>query len=588
MPAKLINGKLMAHTMKRYWPLWTAFFAAWALGLLMPLMLLAPQASYIAGANVAQTMSIGWMFEYGAALAGVTVVSLVAALLVFEHLFNKRAAIFYGAAPVSRTSLFLTPFAAGLGAMVGVELLVFVLLGLLSLAYPVITLGEIATWLELTVGFTLVTYATAVLCVSLSGTRAMAVILYALAMGLGPTLVAVLVSIANTLFWGATLPLDTAFAWLSPVAGLAAYVLPTQMPMASGCHLALAGYAVVALLVAFGCLKLHDVRNLEVAGSQLAVPKAAPVLKLLLAAFVVAIFGVVALMSSVISAQGQMGTANVVVLTVIMVIGSVVGGFFAQGVVTRSTRSLRGGWKYAAVMSALCVAFVAGCAFDVMGVQGYVPKADQIESVVLDGDAALTSPDAVQQVTELHERILMLGPVEQQVQGIADEDLYSAPCDMTITYKMKDGSTVSRCYGYNAVLPANDPVAAEIESLRKTYAKLACSQEARESKMAPFLNAERGTVTVYVSSNGIEGGLLDSKTSDTFVQALAKDVREHGAYLGGSYWQEQCVTPDSDSLTTLVELNLFDGDKSSTVCLNPKTTPNAISCLESHFGTKLK
>ena len=582
MLANLIHPKLMVHQIKRFWPLWLAFFAAWTLGLLLPLAIFGPEIAVSRDQleSVRGAMDTGWTVEYFAALVGTAAAGLVAVLMVFDQLFAKPPAVFFGSIPVPRKALFFTQFLAGLLPLLGVELVVFAVLACMSAAFPAVEFSRCATWLELAVVFTLVSYATATLCAVLSGTRSMAVLLFALATGLGTAMECLLRAIADSLIWGAQLPIEASLAWLSPISGLVSYVMPAGAVLASENHLAAAAYAALALVAAVGCGALYKARNLEVAGAPLAMPRITPLLKLLLAAFIMTVFGFFGLLATISSSSSDV--ANPLVVAGTMVVGALVGSLFAQGVSTRSTRSLSGGLKYGGVLSLLCVAFVAGCAFDVLGIEGYVPDASQVESVELQAGVKLTKAESVEQATELHRRILDLGPVEDREIG-GEADQYLTPFTLTLTYHMKDGSTIYRCYDCPAVIRTDDLVGQEVASLHDAYAKLESSYEARMSSAKPYLEAATGSVSVYVSGDQVQM-MLDSNAADHFLKnVLAKDVKEHGASVVPSHWSGS----DDVVIATYVDLNIRGTDESTILNLSKTHTPNSIAWLEKYCGKKL-
>lgn len=582
MLANVIHPKLMLHGVKRFWPLWLAFFAAWTFGLLVPLFIFAPWVSSESVGDIVNAMDWGWQVEYAASLIGSAIASLVTVLMVFDQLFARGPAVFYGSVPVSRKALFATQYVAGLLPLLFVELVVFAILACMSVAYPAVQFERCMTWLELTVVFTLVNYATAVLCSVLAGTRSMAVVLFGLAAVLGTAMEFLLKIIADSMVWGVSMPMDLPLAWLSPITGLAAYVVPTSIPLVMDNHLAAAVYVVVSVAVALLCGVIYCFRNLEVAGAPLAEPRVAPLLKVLIAAFVMVIFTFFALLAPIASTGTSAADPAVVAGT--MVLGALVGCLVAQGAATRSTRNLGAGLKYGALLAVLSVAFVAGCAFDVLGIQGYVPDAEKVESIELSDGAVLTKDESVEQAIELHRRILDLGRVEETgLDSSVEADQYLPPFSLYITYHLTDGSEVSRYYDYAAVSNSADLVGQEVASLCAAYAKLESSYEARMSLARPYLEAAPGNVSVYVSGDQVNT-MLDSNAADHFLkEVLAKDVKEHGASVVLSNWN----SVDDEVAATYVELSIRDTKESTMLNLSKSKTPNSIAWLEKYTKKKL-
>lgn len=584
----LINAKLLANSAKRYWPLWAAVLAAWALGLLMPVAVLAPnvQALYDVPREALQT---GWAAEHVAALLGSVVAAATAALCMFDHAFDKKAAIFFGSAPLRRNTLFVTQFLAGLLPLVAVELVVFAVLAGMSVAYEAVSIEDCATWLELALCFTLVFYVTAVLCVQVSGTRGMALVLYALSLGLLPSLEAVMTMVADSLVWGAVLSFEGMFWCLTPVGVLADHVLPGY-ENGSVNHLAVLAVTLVSVAAAVLAGLLHKRRDLEAAGMPLTSTRLVPLFKALVALLVVTCFGFVGFLMAQFDAGSSSSESDALLMGGMLVAGSVVGAVFAQGLVTRSSRCLSAAWKLAAVLSLASVVFVGGCCLDVLGIERKVPAADQIASVELQDESVLTSEEGIARATELHRRVLAVGPVEGAEATADPDDLYYPGIDLTFEYTLKDGSVISRSYSYAEGLLETDAVTQEVRWLANQYERLERSIEARLSLSQPYLEASSSDVIVHLSvvpamSKDAEGGAttMDLSTKETaqFVKALEKDVREHGAYVGWASWH---YSEDEPLLQTSVEMETKGANNARSFQLSSKNTPNCIAWIEKNLG----
>lgn len=577
MKQSLLSPALLASNVKRFWPLWLAFAAAWLVCLVLPMALIAPMVSNVMNA-FSSPMGEIWIVLQAASVCGIALASFLSAVLVFEYLFSQPSALFHGALPLKRTPLFASVYLAGLLPLLVIEVVVGLLLFALSLSFACIAVQDVLNWLALSIASTFVLYSMAVLCGQLSGTRSMAAVLFVAGNCLIIVLEGMFRVLAWSMLWGMNLDGELATVWTSPVAGIIKYVIA---PEATGSSLdtlswlALGAYCIVAVVFVAIAALLNKRRNLEVAGSTAAYKAVRVASKYADGITLAVAFGFVALFCVSIS-NGEQGLTlgQQIIVALMMAVGGFIGIFFGEAYIQRSTRVFRETWKPGLALAVLSVVFVAGCAFDVAGVQGHVPQNSDVASVEVrcqSSASAFTSESGIDGVTRLHRMILDEGK-PQGSEGIQE--------DVDFAYHLKDGRTVMRSY---SVAVGHEGKTTQIE---KQISDLMNSDEAVLYRYHHFLDAAKGAVEVEVelehqTSNGTdvsEHGFVSASKVDEFLNgALKKDLLENGAgdlHLNGVEYESLGYI--SLSYRGQTADGVLESD-ATTITLTKEYTPNSLA-----------
>ncbi len=494
MRSSLINKGLLQSYIGRFMPLWIAFLAAWLVCLILPLATLAP------GSQGLSAYLAGWSMEYAGSLVGCAIAALASACCVFEYLFNRQAAMFAGSLPVKRTALFATAYVAGLVPLLVVELLVFAVVALMTLAMPQIGMQFAVSWLGLTVGFTFVFYSMAVFCAQLCGTRTAAYYLYVLANVFVAFIEFSCRIVATSLMWGVDFASDSfIFIWASPLFGLGYYVFNlagSSSPCVTALTvnwLALLAYCLFALAITFAAARLNRKRHLERAQNPIAVAGLPSVGKLMGALALAAVACLVSIGCMWVNGGGSplsLQAGQVVMICVIAVVASLLGSFFAHACLLGAAGSLKGSFKAGAVVAACCVAFALGCHADVLGVESRVPDAADVASIEVGLESettTLASEDAVSAVIAAHKEAL---DTKGQAEGTYDDaDYYDT---FSVEYKLKNGSSVKRSYSIPRYDSSTSAQSDKAKELKASFAKLEGVLDSPEGVLSRYSALIRG------------------------------------------------------------------------------------------------
>lgn len=156
-----------------------------------------------------------------------------------------------------------------------------------------------------------------------------------------------------------------------------------------------------------------------------------------------------------------------------MAAGMVVGWFAGRMLVERSVRVFRfRNWRGLLILAAAAAISIAATRFDVLGIEDWVPDAEEVSSVTISsggGEITLTEEEDIQQITRLHQlaletRIADWGsyplsyvqslPEDTGIIHLPDSDFYSSEYEegfltatnVTIGYQMKSGRQPTRYY----------------------------------------------------------------------------------------------------------------------------------------------
>lgn len=592
--ASLVNGSLFKQLLKRYWPLWLGVLCAWLVLYVMPAAsTLNEMTSDVYDLESSLQLQI-WnaLLPQSAGIA--CIVSVIVAMYLNERLFSGRAATFYGSTPATRRSIFATVFLVGFLAQVAVEVVVALCLLVVAVGLPAISGLSVLQWFAFAVASTFVMCAIAQLVCEVTGSRAVAVLLYLLVNVLVCFVAYAVGLIAETMLYGVYGFVDfEAAEWFSPLVGLLSL---TGVEAPDGSIIGITWlpaivYCIVA--VAFIALAqwLDGRRDLETAGEAVSFPALAPVLKYLAAVCVAVLLGVLTVMFFLADYASTPDMAGTAALAAMMVVGAFLGLLFSQMSISKSPHVFGSVWKGGIVLACASVLFVGAFAVDVLGIETTVPQTDEVQDVELSvsglsaGD--LTSQEGVDAVRGLHQQIISTrddreayaqsmgdGSGSVDVEFYADDALYdedasetldAAQTDVDVTYHLKNGATVARSYPLTYYYrywdveyaedddeeyddePIMDDATASVLALTS---EIANSHEAKLSLLAPVLESE------------------DGYEVDFFVNYYSDDEDESTTYvLSGKQAREfvrDVILPDIDGITNTNILPQMTGGSSST------------------------
>ena len=446
----------------RFAPVWGLY----TLCLMLALMLMAESGlEYWLPANLAESLQVMPVINCGYAL--------IVAQMLFGDLFNTRMCNALHALPIRRESWFVTNTVSGLVFSLGPTLVMTIAALALAGMSEVPDAGQIPLLWLLGVNLQyLFFFGTAVLCVFCTGNRFAMALVYAI-LNLGANVVYWLV---DTIYVPMLYGIQTQYEKFLPFFPMGQMV---EMPLISMDH----GYEIdsanlywprygfaltenwwylwvcagLGLVFLAGALLLYRRRKLERAGDFMAVKALEPVFLVLYTLVAAAMFQVV--YQVLFNNEGYLFLA----------IGLSVGFFTGRMLLERRVNVFR--WKNWVALGALGVAVGLSLLLvrlDLFGVESWMPKADNVEKVVLSlgyeynyssSSLTLTAEEDIEKVLYVHEQALIdkagedvevvevitcpAGPVETDQ---LLETVSKIPVTITIRYEMKNGATVRRYY----------------------------------------------------------------------------------------------------------------------------------------------
>ena len=549
---------LFRRDLQRFWPLWFGYTLLWLL--LLPLTLLnqLAQASWIshAGWHIAKEIShdVLGIGAYGG-LAMAAIFGIFFAMAMFSYLTAPRATQGFHSMPVRRETLYATNYLAGLACMVSSIMLAFALAVIAAAGFGVHDLAAFGTACLAAVLAVVFFYSFAVLCMMFTGQILAAPVFYGILNFLAVGMEYLVRNFAGTFLYGYSgYMAPETFTILSPVWKLAQALSVRAAPdvdlllsdgtrqiVSSGGYVLygmewLGIYAAVGVVVALLGLLVYRKRPSEVSGSIVTVPWMRPVFKYGVA--VCAAFSVGQLVYYLIFGinltSGEYSLAGTIAC---MLLAGLLGYFAAEMLLEKSFRVWRKGCVGAVVFSAVLVCFGVGMSLDLTGFEGYVPAAEQVESVSVylssTGDyfhGRLSEPESVGAALAAHRAVIADKDRQLAYRDRATEEsgdtarIYSFELNYTLT----DGRVVRRSYKGCHITAAE---LRETGSIAQTATALLNCPEAALDRVLGELADDKSNAyltggyydVVSDGAYGEDNGELTAAQANTLVSALRRD-----------------------------------------------------------------
>ena len=475
------NATLLKKNLTRFWPLWAVYGVVLFFALDMPILRLSTRTYVMAtpaGANVSQlvpdlealTERMGYMV-WDAMVGSVflsAVFGCLLAMALFSYLMNRRSVSMLHALPIKREGLFFTNWLSGLIFVTGPSLVAFAIALFAEVGKGVgfAEVEELLLWLLVNITVTMFFFDFALCCAMFTGQILALPVFYGILNILVLGVYYLFLEASHVLVNGISVSTRSpaAVQWFTPVYHLCDVLSDSdriEMPdgsqvfsLRSGSFQA-AAYAIlvgaVLLLIAFF---VYRARQMERAEDLVTVRWVQPIFRYGFGVCVGFTLGTL-LYENYFSSFGAWGYILLVTLC------AVIGGFVGLMFLRKTLRVLRPGWKGSLALGTCVLLLLCGIRLDVMGLQRYVPRPDQVAEVELAGpwswpsDNAgylrmdLTDPALIERVVELHRGVVdQLDRVEQA--GAGAYNLVSTDYDterFQVTYYLKDGRVIMREYG---------------------------------------------------------------------------------------------------------------------------------------------
>ena len=564
------NRALFRKNLQRFWPLWFGYVLIWLL--LLPLPLLNELADYHGVPTVADAsyylLQIG---AYGGLVMG-AVFGIFFAMAMFAYLTNPRATQGFHSMPVRRETLYATNYLTGLVCMVSALVLAFALAGITAACFGALDLTALGTALLAAVLSVLFFYSFAVLCMMFTGQILAAPVFYGILNFLAVGMEYLVRNFAGNFLYGYSgYSAPETFAFLSPAWELVCVldvsnVARVDRILSDGTHQVIRGgeymlsglgvlgiYAAVGIVLAVLGLLVYRRRASEATGSIVTVAWARPIFKYGVA--VCSAFSLGQLIYFLVFGlnlhNGQYSLPGTIAC---MLFTGLLGYFAAEMLLHKSFRVWRTGRVGALVFSAVLVCFGVGMSLDLTGFEGYVPAAEQVESVSVylssTGDyfhGRLSEPESVGAALAAHRALIADKDRQLAYRDRATEEssntarIYSFELNYTLT----DGRVVRRSYKDCHITAAELGEAGSIAQTATTL--LNCPEAARSRALGEL--AKDGSYTItggYYNAyrNDEEGayagnidGELTAAQASTLVSALRRDY-EAGRTANASLFED--------------------------------------------------
>ena len=467
------NGTLYRKTMARFWPMWTLWGVFWLF--VLPLNLL---NSYFNGSRWSDYslervsylldvfQDIPYTLEAGVGLACCG--GALCAMAVFGYLYNNRSAGMMHGLPLTRDSLFITQYLAGLSFLLLPLLAVFVVTLPITLLLPGDYVGyaitALVSWLGAMMAACLFFFSFAAFCAMFTGHILALPAFYGILNMLAYVISTLIANLLNEAIFGYnSYYIDElqVVEWLTPVWALYEAAdwnrvssiatandkvyAPVSYALESPATLAV--YALVGVVLAAAALLVYRRRHVETAGDVVSVPLVRPVFRCGVAFCVGLCCGTVT--------ASFFGWNDPLALCGWAVAWSVVGWFAAEMLLKKSFRvwkCWKGGLVMAAVLGLLCV----GLCFDWLGLETKVPDPENVASLRVSGNLSypydsgdldvdsLTDPRMIALFTDLHQAI-----VDDRDRSDRDSASFVSGDDhisINLVYTLKNGTTLRRTY----------------------------------------------------------------------------------------------------------------------------------------------
>jgi ABC-2 type transport system permease protein len=547
MPSKTSSSKglfspaLFRNDLSRFWPLWALYLAAWLLSMpaVQLLGLFGHNRQWMDPADLHTSALYGVteMASSGALMISVAFGCLFA-MALFSYLTNARAVGFVHALPARRGGLFLTHYISGAAVFLTVHAVTALLTMAVWTAAGMQEIWLIGIWFLSATGQMLFFYSFAAFCAMFAGQLLAIPVFYGVLNGLAYGLTYLIQSLCEMLFYGwsySDFPL--AVGWLTPVYKLSGlfWNLWTYDEQGhwSGADwgefqsgLGVVGiYALAGVGLTAAALAVYSRRRSESTGDTVAISWARPLFRY--GVGICAALSVGQLLYTILRDAFDQGDASVPALAACMVVLGLVGYFAAEMLLQKSFRVLKRGWKGGAALAAVLVLLCVAFSVDLLGIEKYVPAADDVQSLNfgINGvnyiSGTVTDPETIERFLSLHQAVVK----EQPENDWSSENASYA--GLRLNYILKNGKGLSRYYDFTYVSGEEQKDGSVLSQLAALMSDPAVR---RADLSAQFLDAvDRLTAaetTLYQLQPDGKSEMLnfDADTAQMLLDALEKDI----------------------------------------------------------------
>ena len=450
------NAGIFKSMLKRFWPLWTAYFAVWFMCLPLPLLVARLQGVKESAVTV---VTAAMKTSVEASVVSGFLMGILAAMAVFGFLYNSRSCGMIASTPVRREAVFCSAYLAGALPVLAANLFIAVLNWLFTLSsgiegaciFKMNAILFAVNSMEFLIFFSISAFI-AMLTANIVALPVLYLIFNFVFLGMEYV---VRMLYGMFIFGYSDLP-DCVLEFMSPLIYLFTRIginvnISTESAAVSLTNWsALLGYIIAAVVLTAAALLLYRKRRMESAGDVIAVNSLRPVFKFCVTACAALCFGL--LFFVIISTLFTSLSMSMLVLSAGLIIGAFIGYFASEMLLKKSFHVFKGSWKGFVITAVLCIVFAFVCVTDLFDLSSQLPDADDIEMIVCNREAGgydVTERSDIEAILDVNKAIIA---DRDKYEGLDDTDLENTGY-VNIRYKLKDGRVI--CRGYTLLIDDN-------------------------------------------------------------------------------------------------------------------------------------
>lgn len=519
------NAGIFKSMLKRFWPLWTAYFAVWFMCLPLPLLVARLQGVKESAVTV---VTAAMKTSVEASVVSGFLMGILAAMAVFGFLYNSRSCGMIASTPVRREAVFCSAYLAGALPVLAANLFIAVLNWLFTLSsgiegayiFKMNAILFAVNSMEFLIFFSISAFI-AMLTANIVALPVLYLIFNFVFLGMEY----VVRMLYGMFIFGYSDHPDCVLEFMSPLIylftriGINVNISTGSAAVSLTNWSALLGYIIAAVVFSVTALLLYRKRRMESAGDVIAVNSLRPVFKFCVTACAALCFGL--LFFVIISTLFTSLSMSMLVLSAGLIIGAFIGYFASEMLLKKSFHVFKGNWKGFVITAVLCIVFAFVCVTDLFDLSSQLPDADDIEAISYNSegrDVDIKNRSDIEALLKVNKAIIA---DRDKYEGLDDTDLENTGY-VSIRYKLKDGRVI--CRGYTLLIDDN----------YKAYYEVLSSENIVKDIFTPEVPVTVQNVYdasfEYPSSTGEMNtiSLTPEQAVDFYDNALMKDI-ESGA-----------------------------------------------------------
>ena len=519
------NAGIFKSMLKRFWPLWTAYFAVWFMCLPLPLLVARLQGVKESAVTV---VTAAMKTSVEASVVSGFLMGILAAMAVFGFLYNSRSCGMIASTPVRREAVFCSAYLAGVLPVLAANLFIAVLNWLFTLSsgiegaciFKMNAILFAVNSMEFLIFFSISAFI-AILTANIVALPVLYLIFNFVFLGMEY----VVRMLYGMFIFGYSDHPDCVLEFMSPLIylftriGINVNISTGSAAVSLTNWSALLGYIIAAVVFSVTALLLYRKRRMESAGDVIAVNSLRPVFKFCVTACAALCFGL--LFFVIISTLFTSLSMSMLVLSAGLIIGAFIGYFASEMLLKKSFHVFKGSWKGFVITAVLCIVFAFVCVTDLFDLSSQLPDADDIEAISCSSKSCgvdIKNRSDIEALLKVNKAIIA---DRDKYEGLDDTDLENTGY-VSIRYKLKDGRVI--CRGYTLLIDDN----------YKAYYEVLSSENIVKDIFTPEVPVTVQNVYdasfEYPSSTGEMNtiSLTPEQAVDFYDNALMKDI-ESGA-----------------------------------------------------------